>query len=255
MWSPLKGALPRLPAVDLKKALDHLAAMEDMLGLLEDAKDHYLQAAFADTKQRDIPGMLFSAAVQIELDNLDEAETICKAVLNTSRDRVLKERAAVLLSRLLYLRGSPEDAWTSLDEEALPVTAELLPSTLLWIHALAGLSGREDEKKKAEDMLETRYGESPEALLVNGAAGGYPSPALFFGLLEPSVATAVEKDTEPEIVSEAVKDPRDRHDTDRIFPGPGERGISHEGPCRGRIYVTHRRESPFGYSLPPGRHT
>ena len=203
----LKNALPDLPSVDLKKALDHLAAMEDMLGLLEEAGDHYLQAAFADTKQRDVPGMLASAAVQIEMDNLDAAETICKAVFNTAKDTVHKEQASVLLSRLLYLKGSPEEAWQALNTAALPVTEERRPSTLLWIHTLAGISGREDEKKTAGEILETHFGESPEAMILSGTARGYPTPALFFGLLKPSAVPAVVGEDEPAAVAEEVKTP------------------------------------------------
>ncbi len=180
----LTRVLPELSPEDLRRGLLRLAEAEEMLGLLDEARQHYLQAAFAGKEDRDIAGMLNSAAILLELGGLDEAETICKAVLNTADDPVFLEEASVQLSRLRYLNGQPDKAWTVLENRVFPLSEEKSASTLYWVYRLAGLTNRPDRQSEALETLASRYPESPEYALLTGGAEGFPSPLCFFGLMD-----------------------------------------------------------------------
>jgi len=201
----LSRILPELSPDNLRRGLFRLAEAEEMLGLLDEARQHYLQAAFAGSGDRDVAGMLNSAAILLELGGLDEAETICKAVLNTADDPVFLEEAAVQLSRLRYLNGQPDEAWTVLENRVFPVSDEKTASTLYWVYRLAGMTNRPDKQSQALETLTSRYPESPEYALLTGGAEGFPSPLSFFGLMD------LRKDKTAEEVSEHIPDTaRDR---------------------------------------------
>lgn len=180
----LTNLLPELPPDALHRGLIILAEAEEMLGYLDDARRHYLQAAFTAMESRDTESMLDSATILIELGGLEEAETICKAVQNISRDTAVLERARILSSRLAFLNESPESAWDIIEETILPVSTDHLPSTLYWVQHLAGITGHEDVRERAETALGESGEKHPEFMLVRGAADQFPSPAGFFGLFD-----------------------------------------------------------------------
>lgn len=198
----LKNMLPELSPGALHRGLIILAEAEEMLGYLDDARRHYLQAAFTAMENRDTDSMLDSAAILIELGGLEEAETICKAVQNTSREPAVLEQAIILSSRLAFLNESPDAAWDLLKETILPVSEDLLPSTLYWVRHLAGITGHDETRELAEATLDEHGKKYPEIMLLRGSAEQFPSPAGFFGLFEGSttdeeVKVSTDEDKQP----------------------------------------------------------
>lgn len=191
----MKNLLPDVSSDNLRQGLALLAVVEELFGSLDEARQHYLQAAFAGSGERDVPYMLHSAELLIELGGLEEAGTICKAVLNTADDPGLKESASVLTSRIAFLEGSAAQAWAALEPHVLPMKENISAPALYWVYRLADLSNRDEEKAAAAQSIRTKYPGSPEQLLIDGGAKEYPSPLTFFGLLE--THTAFTKQVEP----------------------------------------------------------
>ena len=161
------------------EVLKKLATLEELIGRLGPAQQHFIEASFAIPEKKDFSCLLRSANLLFELGEYRSAEVQAQAIVETCKIELLVMHASTLLSRVYYVTDRVEHA-TALSLEML-VDENITPGALLWLYKLGGYTAQVDVSNRALSLLRERYPESVEASLLEGGVDYLPAPSLFLG--------------------------------------------------------------------------
>jgi tetratricopeptide (TPR) repeat protein len=163
--------------------LEKTAQIEEFLGRLAEAQQHYEEAAFLIPEKRDFLSLFRSAFLLYELGFFERSFAQAKTIRSICNEQELVDDAVILSIRILYAQNKLSDAEALLATLHDGIDPESITADQLYnIHQLAVQLGMQDEAAAVSLMLETEYPKSVPAYLLDSTehrsrVTDYPTPA------------------------------------------------------------------------------
>ncbi len=163
--------------------LKKTAQIEEFLGRLAEAQQHYEETAFLIPEKRDFLSLFRSAFLLYELGFFERSLAQAKTIRSICNEQEIVDDAVILSIRILYAQNRLSDARVLLRTHLNGIDPESVTADQLYnIHQLAVQLGMQGQAAAVSGMLETVYPESIPTHLLSSTEDqslitDYPTPA------------------------------------------------------------------------------
>jgi len=199
------------------RLLKKIASIEEAIGELESAQQHYQSAASTQRGAWDYNDLYASALILIELGDYSLARLQLHQIREKANSTELRHSAALQDIRLLVLEGRQEEARDRLVQISRSRSEGMVdpPPELYLGYSLAVHLEMRDYARKTKELLVKNYPNSPEAGMVQGIVERSASVENVFGLLSKSIetesdSTEVSPEEEPSTEEEEAESDTER---------------------------------------------